>query len=270
MENTSTNFDTALEALSNLSNNFTVSVPIFSTPQVLEFKEINAKQQKELIQSITDTSLYKVAFTKLFYTILKENLLIQSFNIDQLTIFDKIIVGLYLRSKISSKLNVIFQDNPIITEVIDLQKIINNISNYNHPTEFILKEIKNNIDLEIKISVPIIKLELEYEEELYKNYKKADDIKNVNEIGSIVSDAFIGEISKYISYIRFGNTEINLDTLTPKQRIKVTEKLTADIIQKVLEKVSEWRQNLDKFLTVKHSENKLAKVLTIDNLLFLM
>jgi hypothetical protein len=42
---------------------------------------------------------------------------------------------------------------------------------------------------------------LQYEEQLHKKEKKVDDIKDSDEIQRIVSEAFIGETTKYIKTI---------------------------------------------------------------------
>ena len=54
------------------------------------------------------------------------------------------------------------------------------------------------------------------------------------------------------------------------QRIKLTELLTADLIQKVLQKISDWKKSLDDILYVTSTDLKYNKSINIDNLLFLM
>ena len=55
--------------------------------------------------------------------------------------------------------------------------------------------------------------------------------------------------------------------MTFKQRVNVIEKLPSGLLQKILEKISSWKKDLDEVLTVTQDDYK--KVISIDSLLFL-
>lgn len=267
-DNNAPNFNDLLKSLKDLSNTFVTEVYVPSLGNFLTFKELNAKQQKLLLETLADDSLYKTKFAKQFYNILKENI-VSNFDINCLSVFDKLFIGLFLRNKVTNKYNVVFSENPLYTEEIDLEKILDNLKNYRQPKAENIKVNKNNIDITIELAIPTIQLDTKYEEELYNNYKKIENIKEPGEVGNILSNAFIGEMSKYISKIQFADQEMDFDNLTVQQRIRLTEQLTGDIVQNILTKITEWKETINSFITVESSDKKYSKVLSLDNLLFL-
>ena len=267
-ENTVSNFNDILKNLKDLTNTFVVEAYVPSLGSSLTFKELNAKQQKLLLETLADDSLYKTQFAKQFHNILKENI-VSNFDINSLSVFDKIFIGISLRNKISSKYNVVFNENPLYSEEIVLENVLINFKNYKQPKTEQIKIVKNDVDICVELSVPSIIIESKYEEELYTNYKKVEDIKDPKEVGNILSNAFIGEISKYISKILFSGQEVEFNNLSVPQRIKLTEQLTGDIIQNILTKITEWKESVNSFITVESSDKKYTKVLSLDNLLFL-
>ena len=106
---------------------------------------------------------------------------------------------------------------------------------------------------------------------MHKKEKRVDDIKNTEDIQKILSEAFVGETSKYIQNIWINDTDINFNNFDFSKKIKIIEKLPSGLIQKILEIVSKWKKNYDEILTVETVENESTykKVLTIDSLLFL-
>lgn len=266
--NNNVDFNDLLKNLKDLSSSFVVDVYIPSIDNFLTFKELNARQQKLLLETLADDSLYKTRFNKQFHNILRENI-VTSFDINTLSVFDKIFIGLYLRGKISSMYNVVFSENPTYTEEINLYKIIDNLKNYKQPKGESITITKNSINMFIELNIPSIEIDLKYEEELYNNYKKIENIKEASEVGNILSNAFIGEISKYISKMHFNGQDIDLNTLTVQQRIRLTEQLTGDIIQNILTKITGWKESLNHFLSVESADKRYSKVLSLDNLLFL-
>lgn len=269
-ESTAQNFNDILNSLKEVSDSFSLSIYIPSLKTNIEFKELNTKQQKELLETVTDTSIYKTKFTQTFLKIIKENLISKEVNIEQLTIYDKLYIGLFLRSKISNTLNVVFSENPTYSEVIDIKPIVDNSVKYVHPEKETITLVKDNTTINVEVCVPTIVLESKYESELSKTYKKIDDVKNINDMGSLLSDAFIGEVSKYISKISFDDKNVDLEGLTVNQRIRLTELLTADLTQKVLQKIADWKEELDSIMLVTSKNKEHKKIIALDNLLFLM
>lgn len=267
-DNNVSNFNDILKNLKDLTNTFVVEAYVPSLSNSLIFKELNARQQKLLLETLTDDSLYKTQFTKQYLNILKENIT-TDFDVNTLSIFDKIFIGMALRSKISTKYNVVFNENPLYSEEVNLENVLINFKNYKQPQPHQIKINKNEVDICVELTVPTVLMETKYEEELYVSYKKVEDIKDAKEVGNILSNAFIGEISKYITKIIFSGQEIEFNNLTIPQRIRITEQLTGDIVQNILTKISEWKESVNSFITLESSDKKYTKILSLDNLLFL-
>lgn len=260
-------FNQAINTLNEVSNTFIIDAYVPSKKSVLTFKEINAKQQKELLGAAMDTSVYNLGFSNTFYTILKDNLIGDDNTIiDTLTISDKACIALTLKSQISNDLKVTFDDKDEIVETINVQNIIAKFQTYQTPENVILDLISDNVVLKAEVRYPNLKVELDYDMEFKKN-KKAEDIKTNQDVQKIITAAFIGETSKYISKIWVNDDKINLDEMTFNQRIGIVEKLPSGLLQKILEKISSWKKELDGVLTVTHNDYK--KVISIDSLLFL-
>lgn len=268
-EQNNNSFNEVLNSLKTLSNSFVVDITVPSIQQTVQFKELNTKQQKKLLETVADTSIYKTEFSKIFLQILKENIVTENINIDDLTIYDRIFIGLFLRSKISKTLNVTFEENKN-PEEIELEPILNKTKTYTHPENEEIVITKNNSEIKVEVCIPSIGLDSKYETEISKNSKKIENVKNINEIGNVLSEAFVTEVSKYINKITFDDNVIELDKLNIVQRIKICEVLTADLTQNILQKISDWKKQMDVVLMVSSADGSVDKAISLDNLLFLM
>lgn len=261
-------FNNALDALNEISEIFKVDVWIPSKQKYLCFKEIDTKQQKDMLSSAMDSSVYNTTFITVFYEILKQNILEKDKTlIDDLTIYDKASVAIYLKNQISNELNVIFDNKNEITKKINLDEIIEKFKAYNTPKNEIIKVINKNVSLSIEVGLPTVLVELQHDKQMAKSYKKSNQVKNNDDVKNIISDAFIVETSKYIKKIWINDTEVELNSDRIDQKLKIIEKLPSVIVQKVLEQISKWKKEVDDILMVEHEEYK--KVIGIDSLLFL-
>jgi hypothetical protein len=261
-------FKNALEVLDQISEVFKVDVWIPSTQSYLQFKEIDTKQQKEMLSSAMDNSVYNTTFINVFYDILKQNLLEKDKTIiDNLTIHDKASIAIYLKNQISKELNVIFDDKNGISKKINLNDIVEKFKNYKTPKNELIKVTNKNVSLAVEVSLPLILVEIEHDKLMSKNYKKANQVKTNEDVKNIISDAFVVETSKYIKKIWINDNEVELNVQKLEQKIKIIEKLPSVLIQKVLDQISKWKKELDDILIVEHEDYK--KVIGIDSLLFL-
>lgn len=265
-------FDGALKALNEASETFQVDVWIPSKRKYLKFKEIDAKQQKDLLNAAMDNSIYNVSFLKTFNDIIYQNVLNNSLEeLNGLLAADKASIALSLKNQISNELKVVFDEKNNIIEKINLKPIIEKFKTYNTTLSKGVEIQNSNVKIKAQISQPTLETELKYTEDLNKQYKKTDQIKTNEEVQTIISDAFIGETSKYISKLWINEKEIELDNVTFNQKVSIVEKLPSGLIQKVLEQISQWKKEIDDILTVTKTLNnkEYSKVITIDSLLFL-
>lgn len=268
VDNNILDFNSALDVLNQVSETFKTEAWIPSKGIFLTFKEIDAKQQKELLSAAIDNSVYNSSFTKTFFNILKNNLIEEDKSIlDELDLADKASIAITLKHQIIKELNVIFDEKEKVTEKVNITSIVDKFKKYKSPSPKTISLKNNQFEIKVELKLPLIKSDLVYDEQLKRVKKKADQIKTSEDVQEIVSEAFIGETSKYIQRIWINDTEIETVDLKPEQKIKVVEKLPSGLIQKVLEQISEWKKELDDILTVKHQE--YTKVIAIDSLLFL-
>jgi hypothetical protein len=261
-------FNNAIEALNEISEIFKVDVWIPSKQSYLQFKEIDTKQQKDMLGSAMDSSVYNTTFIGVFYEILKQNILEKDKTIiDDLTIYDKASIAIYLKNQISNELNVIFDDKNNISAKINLNDIIEKFKVYKTPKNEIIKIVNKNVSLAIEVGLPTVLIEIQHDKQMSKNYKKSNQVKNNDDVKNIISDAFIVETSKYIKKIWINDSEVDLNSDRIDQKLKIIEKMPSVIIQKVLEQISKWKKEIDDILIVEHEDYK--KVIGIDSLLFL-
>jgi len=258
-------FNKALEALNQASESFTVDAWIPSLQRDVTFKQLDAKQQKDLLGSVMDTSIYNTSFVKAFYNILKNNSLTENIDVDKFTLIDKISVGLSLKNEISDEIIVFFDNKKEISKKFKIKPIIDSLKTYIQPEPVILESKNDLYSIKVEVLYPTVKAEYDYDTQ-YKGNKKTEDVKSTEDVQNIVADAFIGETSKYINNFWLNDNEINSNSLTVNQKIKLIEKFPSLLIQKVLEQISLWKENVDKILTVEHEGYK--KVISVDSLIF--
>jgi hypothetical protein len=266
-----TDFNSALNIIDSLSEFFKVDIWIPSLKKFIQFKEMEAKQQKQLLSVAIENSLYNNLFSDVFYQIIKNNLIetdeFKKTDIDSLTVMDKVSIALFLRKQISNKLKVIFDENKKISSLVDLDLICEKIKNFTFETNKVTELNNDKVNLKILLKIPSIKDELEYDKEVVKIFKNTEDIKNESDVKGIITEAFITETSKYIDKILISSQEIDFSSLTLKQKVQIVEKLPSILMQQILEIISDWKTNLDSILTVNHEQYET--VIKIDSVLFL-
>lgn len=258
MEEEILDFNKALIELTQISDSYSFDIWIPSKNKNAKFTEITALQQKDILSGSMDSSIYSKKFNTALYEIIKNN---TSEDITEFTILDKILICLQLREKVSNIIKVQKKNDKID---VDITPIIAEFKkNYNHPKETVLTH--NNIIITVYPSY--ILEEKEYDDTILKDNKKAEDIKNTDDIQDVISNAFIGELAKSIKKLKINDQTIDLLPLTFKQRIKLVEKMPASLIQEILNIVSEWKKDIDVFLTVQKEDESFT--IKIDPLFFI-
>jgi hypothetical protein len=267
------NFEDALKVLDTVSETFSVNVWIPSKKKEYTFKEIDAKQQKNMLSTAMNSSIYNTNFVKNLYSILNSNFLDKknSEDLNNFTVFDKFSIAVSLKDKISDETSITFDEKNNIVKKVSLKPIIEKFKTFETPDNEFIEVDNQNVKIKLEISVPTIQNELQYEEQLHKKEKKVDDIKDSDEIQRIVSEAFIGETTKYIKTIYINDNNLNFENVDFLKKIKLVEKLPSGILQKILAIVSKWKAEIDSVLTLSIVEDgkTYTKVLNIDSVLFL-
>lgn len=272
-DNKNLNFDKALQAIQSITDSFVVDVWIPSVKKSYKFKEIDAKQQKSLLASALNSSVYNSNFVKNFYKILEQNFVSEDeiSVLNDFTIYDKIAIALALKKQISDETRVVFDEKNNIAKNIKIKPIIEKFKDFETPQDADIEFKNDSVSIKIQISLPTIKKEFDYESEIHKKEKRVDDIRNIEDVQTIVADAFISETTKYIKEVLINDENINYQDYDFHKKIILVEKLPSAIVQKILENVSKWKKEIDSILTVETEENgqKYSKIINVDSLLFL-
>lgn len=264
-ETTKINFTDAINILENTSNEAFVSEAyIPSLKRTLKIKEINAKQQKRMIESAIDSVVSKSTFSKIFFETVEENCLDDKNIINELTIADKISIAFTMRSQISETLKVTFNEDPKVESTIKLSDILEKFKTYEHPESETIVFEKNGVKIEIITQLPLFSSESKFDEIIYGKTKSDDQIE---EIKKLVTSAFLGETAKYIKYVKVNDSDLDYNSLNINQKITFVENLPAALVQTILDKIVKFKEKLEDLYTVYNGENK--KLIDIDSSLFL-
>lgn len=259
-------FNEALSVLEACSENvFKNKLWVPSLKREIAVKELTAKQQKNLLSAVLDSSTNKTksSFVKAFFEILKENCELSLEELNNLTFIDRHFILLGLRYYSNPKIKINFSEQE--EESVDLTELLNSIKNYNHPIPETLTLIKSNVEILVSITAPTLRTEVDY---LSYNFNIPDTLSEEETLKALLAEAYILETSKYITDISIANNNLNFSKLSIKQKYTLIEKLPATITQSILERVTQWKEESEKYFTVKSSKGS-KQVLDAETLLFL-
>jgi len=196
-------YNEALTLLEKFGESKKYSCWIPSVGAEVSFKEINAKQQKELLKSIVDSPLFKSKFTIAIFEILKENYIPTDVNFNKFTILDKQVIMLKTRIECFDKSYELTTENGN-QHKIDLVKLYNKATKKLdiHTSDTITRD-----EVAVEVLLPTIETEYRLEKDMHSNLDFMD-INNANTLRVALGDMFISEISKYISKISIGTKTI--------------------------------------------------------------
>lgn len=265
------NIQSVLQLLKELdkSNSFEVYLP--SLQKAVPFKQLNTEQLKKLLKTVIDSPIHNTEFITTFNAVIKENILDMSINVEELNVFDKLLILIKTRiESISPEYTFILSEE----EIAQLETNEKNFTvNLKHAYESFISQLPTfdqetikSGTYEITASLPTLQTENKLEKELYKNVKL--EISTPEELRNTIGDTFINELTKYISLLKINDTEVDLNALTFKNRIKIVEQLPTSAINGVLKYVEKYKNNIKPLAT--YSKGALEKDLPQDATLFNM
>ena len=255
------NINDILKIVNRANEAFAYEIYVPSLKRGLMFREINTSQQKRLLKAVIDSPVYNTEFIFILRQIIIENC-VEQIDVNSLTIFDKLIIAIMLRSvSINNDLDLEFKlpnSDVKITRRISLKdladKAIKEIEV--HPVT-----IKDDSDTyEIFCDLPSLSDEYNLEMELRKNVESIE-IKNEKELRETVGNVFTNEIVKHIKQINIKNketnqvVELNLKTMTFKDRLTLLGSIPAKINNKIIEYINTVKTQFDKVLLFKEEIN---------------
>jgi hypothetical protein len=255
MENNILDFNQAMTSLEQVSNSFVVDIWIPSLNKTILFKQLDAKQQKEILSSVMDTSVYNTSFIKTFYNIIKENISDSTVDINEFTLIDKLTIGLSLKSKLSENLTLFFGEKKEIPVKINIDDILEKLKTYESPKNKIIESKNSNFSIKVELKYVTIGVEYDYDTH-YKGNKKTEDLKKTEDVQKIISDAFIGETSKYLNNIWINEDILPFRDLSFDQKTRIVEKFPSNLLQKIIENIGLWKSSVDSILSIDYEDQK--------------
>jgi len=237
-----TNVGDILKQLETLNKATGIDIYIPSLGKTVKFKNLNLRQQKELLSSSIDESLTRLSFIVKFYNIIQENA-IDSIDISNLYIFDRLAIAITLRA---NGVGASYTNDDVIVDLNEHLTTIKDISI--QPTT--LQSTIGVDNLTIDIKAPTLGVDRDICSSVItklKNIKEGD-------VKTLVSELFIHEIIKFIQKVTFktenGDQGIAFNTLKLDEKLSIVEKIPATLTNKILEFIKSYRELESKFVTV--------------------
>lgn len=250
------NIKDLIKIINKANDTFSYEIFVPSLNRFVLFREINTAQQKKLVKSIIDSPVFNTEFIFAIREIIEENCADSSVVIDDLTIYDKLLIAMNMR------INSIGNDLILNLKCTDCEKT--------HPIKLklddLLSSIKDSINIEyekvieddtktfkVYCELPSIYTEYNMENEFRRNTKI--QVENEKELRETIGNVFISELAKYIYKIEIKNEdkiiELDLKTMKFKDRIQLIEKLNVKLLKKIVEYISGIKKEFDKIFLVK-------------------
>lgn len=247
-----------LKIVNRASNTFAFEVFVPSLQRNVLFKEITTNQQKKLLKAIIDSPAYNTEFIFALRQIIIENCT-EDIKIDDLTIFDKLIIALNLRAmSISNDLDLQFTlpakgnlPERQVVRRINIKDLITKTLGDVKISPIVIKDEKEVF--EISCDLPTIADEFRLENELRQHNQI--EIKNENDLRETVGTVFTNVIVKYIKSLKIKEQdkiiEINLKDLKFKDRLEIIEKLPVKITKQTIDYINSIQKEFDKIILIK-------------------
>lgn len=251
------NLEDVLNLIDRVNEVFSYEVWVPSLKRNVMFREINTNQQKRLIKAIIDSPVYNTEFIFALRQIIKENCAEKEIDTDKLSILDKLMIAMKMRSvSVGDVLELkipIGEGKEPLRRGVSLTKLLDDLkNNVNIPVVEVFTD-ENNV-YELKCSIPTILNEYKLEHELREN-SESREIKDYDELRQSIGSVFVGEIAKYVNELSIAEkdkkTKIDLDNLSFKNRIALLEKLPEKVTKNVVKYIEKVKKELDKVTLVK-------------------
>ncbi len=252
------NVNDIIKLMNRVNETFTYEIYIPSLQKNVMFRQINTAQQKRLIKSIIDSPAYNTQFIFTLKKIIDENC-VESINIDDLTILDKIIIAIKMRSySIGNDFELSFDmpDGEKVTRIIKLNELLEN------KLESIKIEPRTISDSKgvftIVCGLPTISDEYRLEDELRRNTITVE-INNEKDLRETIGEVYVNELVKYIKQISIKEddqiTDIDLKKVDFKNRIKIIEQLPTSATQQIVTYINDITKEFEKIILIKETIN---------------
>jgi hypothetical protein len=236
----STNINDILKQLDSLNESSGIDVYVPSLKRSVKFKNLNLKQQKDLLKSSVDETLTKLSFIVNFFNIIQDNI-IDKIDVNNLYAFDRSAIAIALRA---NGLTSEYTNGDATVNLLDVIKQISTIP--------VLDTFTSSIeagDIKIDLEVPHLGYDKDISNLTINKLKSIQD----RDIKALVGELFVYEIIKYIKTVTFnlptGENVILFNTLKIDEKISIMEKIPSTLTNKILQFIKNYRDLESKFTT---------------------
>ena len=239
-----------IDALNEINKSSAYKVFIPSLNKEISFKQLTTEQLKVLYTTTANPSYTNFEFNIKINEIIKTNCLDKDINIDNLTVYDKILF--FLKTKIEC-----------ISPEFRFNLTSKEIKNNNIQTDFVLFSIAEHFNNVNKTELPELTKEIIYDNfkiicniPTLKTENKIDDALlsiafDTDDVSVIVSSTFIGEIAKYIKRVIIKDQIIEFNALSFAESSNIIESIPAFVMKDALTFIEESKKTINKLLTCK-------------------
>lgn len=239
-QNISPTLDQLLAEINSRKATYAANVWVPSLKRDVRFTEMSTAQQKKLIKSIADSSVYNSDFIMTFCDVLKECCVDNTVNIEDLNIIDKLFIGLSLRMNsigVTFPVQVTTNNNETVNINVNLSNILDSMKAVLPDIQPMTFEDNNFV---VTCNVPLIRDELGIERDIRsKQNIPLDQLDKNNQYKQVISDAFIEEVTKYISSVELKKDNEKKDmgwkNYSYPDRIKIVEHFSSGLLKKIVE-----------------------------------
>lgn len=212
----------------------------------LKFKPLNISQQKLLISPSLQEDLQNIIFNKAFYEIILQNYIpCEGYDIANLTVIDKIFVGLSLRKNTSASFKV--KDTEIcLTEISEKMK--EDLLNNTEPFQPITFTYQDNISIQWRVPT----IHLENEADLVSPVFSTKEAEA--QLAAVILNTVSSELAKYCDSLTINGAEYILNNFSFLERKDIIDKIPAGALEQVLKRVLLTKEYIEQLLTIKIDE----------------
>jgi hypothetical protein len=239
-----------LTKLKEINNSNLVSVYVPSAKKTMAFRPLSVKQQKDLIKSGLDGAMAGITISNIINDIVLEN----SVEKYKFLVIDKFPIILALRKQAFGEIFVLKEEEK--ETLYNIDSILSKKLEYSLDLQTVIS--LGDADVSVYLDVVTLEDDTKINSVQIEKTKKNKD----EEISETVGSLFVYEILKFISKVKIGEEELDLNTLPIKDRLTVVESIPVTLNNKILEYIQQFRKEETLYVTTD------SGVLPIDARLF--
>lgn len=222
-----------LNKLQEYNNLNLVEAYVPSFGDVLKFKQLSVKQQKDLIKTALDGALSGLTLNNIINHIVVDNSTIKH----NFLVTDKLPIIMSLRTAATGTKYV--DENDV---ELDLSNIVNNNLIFDSEVTTI---IEHEDVIKVEVAVPSITDDIKINETHHAELKKKE-----SEVSDLLGSFYVYEITKFIKSIEIGDDVIDFSKIKLSEKLQIVEKLSAKLNSKIIEFIQQFRKVENSYMTI--------------------